>query len=78
MEVLLALASGVLYAAGHLPDAAPPAGAADHRSRLAVERHESADLHRRRADAGAAAGRARRRGTAGRSRTPIPFRRRSS
>ena len=55
MEVLLAPASGALYTAGHLPDAATTTGATHHRNRFPVERDESPDFHRRRTDPGAAA-----------------------
>ena len=65
MEVLLAVASGVLYAAGiylmlrrRLAQLIIGLG-------LAVERHQSADLHRGRSHAGAAARRPGRRSTAG-------------
>ena len=78
MEVLLALASGVLYAAGiylmlrrRLAQLIIGLG-------LAVERHESADLHGGRAHARTAAGRARRAQNGSCRRTPIRFRRRSS
>ena len=45
MEALLALASGVSVCRRDLPDAAASARAAHHRSRSALQRDESADLH---------------------------------
>ena len=43
MELLLAVVAGVLVCHRPVPDAAAPAGAADHRSRPALERVEHPD-----------------------------------